>query len=44
MFKTEQLIYIHMFISYFLIIGKEVLQSGSPWICYKNLLKVHETD
>ena len=32
-----------MFISYFLIISKEFTQSGSPWICYKNLLKVPET-
>ena len=29
-FKTEQLINIHMFISYFLIISKEFTQSGSP--------------
>ena len=32
-----------MFISYFLIISKEFIQSGLPWICYKNLLKVPET-
>ena len=42
-FHTEQLINIHMSISYFLIISKEFIQSGSPWICYNNLLKVTET-
>ena len=42
-FQTEQLINIHIFISYFLIISKEFLQSGSPGICYNNLLKVPET-
>ena len=42
-FKTEQLINVHMFISYFLIISKEFIQSGSPWICYKKLLKVPKT-
>ena len=40
--KLNNFINIDMFISYFLIISKKFIQSGSPWLRYKNLSKVPE--